>query len=513
MPKITTLHDPTDPNRVNDQPGFSGPLDIFTFKIDGRIILLNNSRFNVSFITPIEAEILDTLYSSRHPSGFTSLSHTHGAQTVALACQNLARLGVLPATDAAETTPGGMAAPMEPPLHFPRSICLSVSDDCNLRCRYCWHHAGPLGATPARMTTDIAKAALEFFLAESGPHEQCFLYLNGGEPSLNFDVAAFCIRYGPALFRENGKNLTVYFVTNGFRLPQHMIDFLAENNVTIIIGIDGPPGIHDARRRLPDGSGSYEAVVRSIARIRSTPRSRLSAICVIACVDENVVDIVNHIRSLGIDNVVLKPVIRLGRETGHLESGLERVIPAITELSHDRLGDIFQRIPRPHKYLINETLIETYVSLIWKKIHGCLPATDRSGRCAAGLEELGVTAKGDIYPCVFFFGLEEYRLGNVRVGYDREKLNRFIFQTQLDRMTLCRDCWAKYICSGGCLRDSVGFSGRVDKPDRSKCTFNRELIKLALYRFAAIMERDESAIQYFVGSIEYTVAKLCGTFS
>ena len=70
-----------------------------------------------------------------------------------------------------------------------KALCLHVSHDCNLRCKYCFASTGDFG-TGHRMTMDFetAKRAIDFVIAKSGHRRNIEVDFFGGEPLMNWDV-------------------------------------------------------------------------------------------------------------------------------------------------------------------------------------------------------------------------------------------------------------------------------------------------------------------------------------
>ena len=115
--------------------------------------------------------------------------------------------------------------------------------------------------------------------------------------------------------------------------------------------------------------------------------------------------------------------------------------------------------------------------------------------CGAGCEYVAITPDGDIYPCHQFVGKEEYRMGNVcstapsiwtSPGSSRE-LNIY---TRPD----CRQCWARFYCSGGCSASNLLVNGDITKSNEVACEMERKRLEcaIALNAIAAGMgETDE----------------------
>ncbi len=71
-----------------------------------------------------------------------------------------------------------------------RKLELILTEDCNLRCSYCWVPKKPISMSP-----DIAHQAVDFLLAESGGEEQVSITLFGGEPLQVWDTFQDTVLY------------------------------------------------------------------------------------------------------------------------------------------------------------------------------------------------------------------------------------------------------------------------------------------------------------------------------
>ena len=73
----------------------------------------------------------------------------------------------------------------------------------------------------------------------------------------------------------------------------------------------------------------------------------------------------------------------------------------------------------------------------------------RLSGCGSGTEYLAVTPWGDFYPCHQFVGQEEFLLGNVYEGITKQCICEEFKQCNVYAKEACRDCFAKFYCSGG----------------------------------------------------------------
>ena len=86
--------------------------------------------------------------------------------------------------------------------------------------------------------------------------------------------------------------------------------------------------------------------------------------------------------------------------------------------------------------------------------------------CGAGCEYVAVTPDGDIFPCHQFVGKEEYRMGNVFDGsFNMDISGKFANQNIYTRPA-CRECWARFYCSGGCSASNLLVNGDISLSNR-----------------------------------------------
>lgn len=128
-----------------------------------------------------------------------------------------------------------------------RLVILSVTEDCNLRCIYCYAHGGE---GKSYMSYSTAKRAIERYY-----HPGMKVQLTGGEPMLNYRVV-----------RRIAERYDVRFSiqTNGTLLDHEKAEELHDLGVRIGISIDGPPEVNDRLRPYPDGRGSTRDVLKAM---------------------------------------------------------------------------------------------------------------------------------------------------------------------------------------------------------------------------------------------------------
>ena len=142
-----------------------------------------------------------------------------------------------------------------------KALCLNVSHDCNLACRYCFAGQGEYHGDRALMSYEVGKQALDFLIANSGNRRNLEVDFFGGEPLMNFEVVKQLVAYGRQREKETGKNFRFTLTTNGILLDDEVIDFANRELKNVVLSIDGRREVNDAMRPTRNGKGSYDIIL------------------------------------------------------------------------------------------------------------------------------------------------------------------------------------------------------------------------------------------------------------
>ena len=112
----------------------------------------------------------------------------------------------------------------------------------------------------------------------------------------------------------------------------------------------------------------------------------------------------------------------------------------------------------------------------------------RLSGCGSGTEYLAVTPWGDLYPCHQFVGQEEFLLGNVDTGVTNERIRDEFKLCNVYAKDKCRDCFARFYCSGGCAANSYNFHGSITDAYDIGCAMQKKRIECAIMIKAALAE-------------------------
>lgn len=167
-------------------------------------------------------------------------------------------------------------------LHFPltsheieknldsgiQQIILGITEACNLRCAYCVYsgkYSYQRVHTKRVMAFETAKSAIEYYDRHSRNTESQYITFYGGEPLLAIDIIERVIEYAKDTF---SRNYLFNLSTNGTLLKGEIAGFLIENEVALMVSLDGPAKVHNSVRAYPDGTGSFDDIIKNLRYLK-----------------------------------------------------------------------------------------------------------------------------------------------------------------------------------------------------------------------------------------------------
>ena len=114
----------------------------------------------------------------------------------------------------------------------------------------------------------------------------------------------------------------------------------------------------------------------------------------------------------------------------------------------------------------------------------------RLAGCGSGTEYLAVTPWGDLYPCHQFVGNEKFLLGNVDTGIVNTDIRDEFKLCNVYAKETCKDCFARFYCSGGCSANAYNFSGSINGAYEIGCEMQKKRIECAIMIKAALADEE-----------------------
>lgn len=363
-----------------------------------------------------------------------------------------------------------------------KALCLHIAHDCNLACRYCFAEEGEYHGRRALMSFEVGKAALDFLIANSGNRRNLEVDFFGGEPLMNFDVVKRLVAYGREQEPLFNKKFRFTLTTNGVLLDDEVMEFANREMANVVLSIDGRKEVNDKMRPFRKGAGSYDLIVpkfQKLAESRNQDRYYVRGTFTHHNLDFS--EDVLHLADLGFQQISVEPVVAPPEEEYALR---EEDIPKLLE-EYDKLAvEMLRRHREGNAFNFFHFMID---------LEGGPCVAKRLSGCGSGTEYLAVTPWGDFYPCHQFVGNEEFLMGNVTEGIKNTRMQEEFKSCNVYAKEKCRNCFAKFYCSGGCAANSYHFHGSITDAYDIGCELQKKRIECAIMMKAALAEEEESS--------------------
>lgn len=350
-------------------------------------------------------------------------------------------------------------------------LAMDLSGSCNLNCVYCFEHFATQTRGPVSKATITAALDDLFSNAETSPLIN--LHFSSGETLLRFDLLRNVVEEALGRAAAEGKKVGFYLNTNGTLLSDAIAEFLKDHNFLVRISFDGPDDRHDVLRPGYNGASTSRDVRRGLDLLLRHMPTRFVVNAVLPSGDR-LLDIWRWARGEGIPFLhVIKISAPRGGDLALCEADLPAYRASLAVIAGDLVSDTGHGQPKTRLYTFN--------SVIWKHMR----KIRKLRNCGAGGTLLTVASDGKLYPCYRLLGCESVCFGHVASpdAANRKDLRKQWFEyiaPDVDNRLVCRRCWARYLCGGGCYADSWQFGDSFKVPFADHCPFIKAEIEEAL---------------------------------
>ena len=358
-----------------------------------------------------------------------------------------------------------------------KALCLHIAHDCNLACQYCFAEEGEYHGRRALMSFEVGKKALDFLIANSGNRRNLEVDFFGGEPLMNWEVVKQLVEYGRSKEKEYNKNFRFTMTTNGVLLNDEIMDYCNREMSNVVLSLDGRKEVNDKMRPFRGGKGSFDLIVPKFQKFAEMRGDRDYYVRgTFTRHNLHFSKDVTEFADLGFRSMSIEPVVAKPEEEYAIR---EEDLPQIME-EYDHLAEEYIKRKKEGRgfnfFHFNIDLNQG--PCVAKRLSGC----------GSGTEYLAVTPWGDLYPCHQFVGQEEFLLGNVDTGVTNERIRDEFKLCNVYAKDKCRDCFARFYCSGGCAANSYNFHGSITDAYDIGCAMQKKRIECAIMIKAALAE-------------------------
>lgn len=351
-----------------------------------------------------------------------------------------------------------------------KAMCLHVAHDCNIRCKYCFASQGDFKGDRGLMDLETGKKAFDLLIKHSGNRRNIEVDFFGGEPLMNWEVVKQLVDYGRSLEAEHQKNFRFTLTTNGVLLDDEKIAYINENMENVVLSLDGTQATNDLMRPAVNGAGTYDVIVPKFKKLveKRGPKSYYVRGTFTRFNTDFAKDVI-HMADLGFKLTSVEPVVS---EPHHDYTLQETDLPKIFS-EYEKLAEaIIDREGTEKAFKFFHFMVDlSQGPCVIKRLSGC----------GAGSEYIAVTPEGDIYPCHQFVGNPDFVMGSVNTGDIDLSLNKAFKNAHVYNKPKCKDCWAKFYCSGGCHANAYNFNKDINQPYDLGCEMEKKRLECAIY--------------------------------
>lgn len=305
------------------------------------------------------------------------------------------------------------------------SITIAPTMACNFRCIYCFEQ-GHYGKV---MESETADNLIKFIANKIAGMKAVKVTWFGGEPLLAMPVIKRLSKEIMQLCKNNDIKYSAIIITNGYLLTEEIAKELKQNNVIQAqITLDGTKKIHDSRRMLLNGNGTYDTIIKNLIDTKG-----ILPIILRINVDYDNIDMASEVVKFLKDNDLLNNVIPYLGFVMSYNGNYEE-----------------------EKCLSNEIYSKANLQFLIKnsfKLENIYPVP-RGNYCGAdNYSAWTIDDKGYIYKCWNEIGMSNYSIGNVNNGINYLQDTRILCQYMRFnplKNKECSECKMLPFCMGGC---------------------------------------------------------------
>ena len=312
-------------------------------------------------------------------------------------------------------------------------LILMTTEQCNFRCRYCYE-----SFAKGKMT-DETKAGVKALVKErAGTLDNLHISWFGGEPLLELGIIEELSKEFMAQAEQHNIDYSADVVTNGYFLNRETFEKLLSWNVSqYMVTIDGVQAVHDARRHMIGGQGTFEKIVENLQSLRDVEGDFNMTIRINFDEDnlretEHLIDFLKeHFANDSRFGVFFRPVGRWGGPN-------DEEIPTCTHITANK--KIWE---------FTETAMDKGLAMS-NMVEGALNPT--AAVCyAAKPNAMVIGSDGQLYKCTTVLDEEVNKVGKIQadgtMDLDYDKIASWLLSGE-ETDTVCQSCFFRPACQG-----------------------------------------------------------------
>jgi uncharacterized protein len=340
---------------------------------------------------------------------------------------------------------------------------------CNFACTYCYQDQ--YNNPALELNNEVIDSFFSYIKKEFAGRNK-YITVFGGEPLLNSPKQKSAIKY--LLDKASDEKLEISFVTNGYSLEAYTEIFRNRSIREIQVTLDGTESVHDKRRFLKNGNGTFSVIIKGIdACLQNNITVNLRMV-----IDKENIDNLPDLASFAIEkgwtkSPYFKTQIGRNYELHHCQSSPDKLFSRVSLF--EKIFELTKQYPH-----IQEFYKPAYSVAKFLSENGNLPDA-LFDSCPACKTEWAFDYTGQIYSCTATVGKADESLGSFYplITLNKEKTDQWESR-DVTAIPECRECNLQLACGGGCGSVAKNSNGSVCSPD---CRPITELLELGFSEY------------------------------
>jgi uncharacterized protein len=348
-------------------------------------------------------------------------------------------------------------------------LTIAPTLSCNFKCPYCYENP-----KQGMMSEETQNAIIDLVTEAAKRRKSVSVTWYGGEPLIAKDIIWDMSEKIIKICEENGADYSSYIVTNGYLINDEVIENFKKARITgAQITLDGPPEVHNKRRILKGGIGTFDIILENVKKMKQNGFN----VNIRVNVDKENIDRIEELLDILEQNDLKDLTVGLGHVTAYTEACMSISETCLNTEEYAKKDVEYQKL------LYNRGFaVEFYPNYPGIKANYC---------CADSVNSFVIDPEGYMYKCWNDVGTIKNAVGNVKTIKEAQsdsmymKNVNYILWSPFD-FEECVECALLPICMGGCPYNGAR---NEFKPDCEKWKYNLEdVIKFTYLRKDSIKE-------------------------
>lgn len=356
------------------------------------------------------------------------------------------------------------------------TLILNVSNDCNMRCKYCFANHGAYQSPKGMMNADIACKALDEYANKYHKIKEVKFF--GGEPLMNTTTIEAVCKHTYSLYAEGVLKKLPRFkaITNGTILNDKVLELIDKYGLNIVFSIDGPPEVHNMARVFVNGEATFNVIRNNFNELKK--RTLGAQPCSIEVTYSNA----HLLNGMSMADTVKYLYCEFDLEPGQVNVSLVNLsindplaLPDGENCWSDFAKDVIQRKQNGEGFLGDLKLMGLIHRIKNHKVSSNI-------LCSAGNSWAAISSSGKIYPCLMFIDQNDFYMGCVSTAFLNTDTYRNIsqkFSVCHKQNNPCAKCFAKQVCNR-CAGINYFLTGDISGNDPHQCQIMRDTVEILI---------------------------------